>query len=594
VAVDRGGNVYVSDAGDYRIQKLSARGKLLATWGTDEDGALTFGGPGTLGIDGQDDVFVADRWPATYTSPEVDSIVKLSPTGRVVGRWRVGSKLDHLVSIAVAPGGTVLALLVHTVQPGPAGSIVIARGTILKLSNGGKRLATWQARLVGGNCEMPVGIGADKGGNAYVTIGAAYQYDFRNGCESPPGSVNYFATFLQKFSPAGHLVFSKEEPATPLEWAMDVGMTVDAGGNVYVPRGDAVWKVSPTGTILAKWKTLGPCGPESFPATTALAFSRTGTLYAAGGAVVQRLSVRGQPRGSWGGCPPPEVGQPSHVAVGPDGDVYVADGYQRIVQLSRRGTVLARWDGLGPVAVGADGSIYDVSTSMTQIEKRSSDGVVVARFGLPDLGAGDAGGVGGIVVGPDGMVYVTLFDGYEHPAVEKLSPSGEPLARWGTWGQDPGQFKRPGGLALDGDGNLYVADTVNGRIQKLSPTGQPVASWSTYGEKHEPFNQPMGVAVDRQGHVYVADTGANRVVELSSSGETLYWWGSRLGMGLGQFSAPFGVATDSQDAVYVADDGNSRIQRLMTVAARRVDGTNSLVEMERSELGIFDTGLKSR
>ena len=53
--------------------------------------------------------------------------------------------------------------------------------------------------------------------------------------------------------------------------------------------------------------------------------------------------------------------------------------------------------------------------------------------------------------------------------IQKFSSSGVFLAKWGTEGSGDGQFKDPRGIAVDGSGNVYVADYSNNRIQKFAP-----------------------------------------------------------------------------------------------------------------------------
>ena len=53
--------------------------------------------------------------------------------------------------------------------------------------------------------------------------------------------------------------------------------------------------------------------------------------------------------------------------------------------------------------------------------------------------------------------------------IQKFTSDGVFLTKWGTEGSGDGQFRDPWGVAVDSAGNVYVADTYNHRIQKFRP-----------------------------------------------------------------------------------------------------------------------------
>ena len=74
---------------------------------------------------------------------------------------------------------------------------------------------------------------------------------------------------------------------------------------------------------------------------------------------------------------------------------------------------------------------------------------------------------GGVAVDGSGNVYVA--DGGNF-SIQKFSSSGRFLAKWGTYGSGDGQFIEPQGVAVDGSGNVYVSDIFKNRIQKFAAT----------------------------------------------------------------------------------------------------------------------------
>ena len=67
----------------------------------------------------------------------------------------------------------------------------------------------------------------------------------------------------------------------------------------------------------------------------------------------------------------------------------------------------------------------------------------------------------------DGSGNVYVADSGNH-RIQKFSSSGGFLAKWGTKGSGDGQFNFPEGVAVDGSGNVYVTDSRKHRIQKFA------------------------------------------------------------------------------------------------------------------------------
>ena len=65
----------------------------------------------------------------------------------------------------------------------------------------------------------------------------------------------------------------------------------------------------------------------------------------------------------------------------------------------------------------------------------------------------------------DGSVYVV--DASNH-RVQKFTSEGVFVSKWGTAGTGDGQFDLPKGIAATSDGSIYVVDLRNNRIQKFT------------------------------------------------------------------------------------------------------------------------------
>jgi uncharacterized protein (TIGR03663 family) len=248
------------------------------------------------------------------------------------------------------------------------------------------------------------------------------------------------------------------------------------------------------------------------------------------------------------GAGPLQVGdgqlrEPWGIALGPDGNVYVADTWNHRIQVfDREGAFVDQWGVFATTGGEAIGS--------------------PAGFWGPRAVALDA--AGNVYVTDTGNKRIQVFDA-----------QGSFLAQYGGGGVVEGRFDEPVGLAItpraDGapGGTLYVADTWNRRIQKLEvdfddplSDGEPfisfvrewpVEGWSSQSVVNKPF-----VAVDSTGVVYASDPEGFRVLAWDSEGQFKATFGL-YGSDAQSFALPSGIAVGQDDLVYVADADNHRV-----------------------------------
>jgi len=267
---------------------------------------------------------------------------------------------------------------------------------------------------------------------------------------------------------------------------------------------------------------------------------------------------------------------PQDIAVASDGSVYVADERNnRIQKFTSEGEFILQWGGgqtnyigggqtnngefNGPwgVAVASDGSVYVADWGNHRIQKFTSGGLFVRKWGTWAKGDGEFNYPAGVAVAPDGSVYVADTGNHR---IQKFTSDGLFVSLWGTEGTGGGQFYNPQDVALAPNGSVYVADTDNHRIQKFTSEGVFVSLWGTEGTSDGQFNGPWGVAVAPDGSVYVTDNNNHRIQKFTSGGRFVSKWGE-FGTGDGRFNYPIGIAVASDGSVYVADLGNNRIQK---------------------------------
>jgi tripartite motif-containing protein 71 len=275
-----------------------------------------------------------------------------------------------------------------------------------------------------------------------------------------------------------------------------VGIATDEFGNVFVtdPDRNRIQKFTSNGTFVTKWSERAENYGQSF--------------------------------------------KPTGIATDNAGNVYVVEPSEdRIQKFTSNGTFVTKWGQFGrgdgellrPMGIATDnaGNVYVVDTLNNRIQKFTSNGTFVTKWGQSGEGNGQfdfefLAKFIGITTDNAGNVYVV--DGF-NDRIQKFTSNGTFVTKWGQSGEGNGEFIQPTGIAIDKAGNVYVADigisTGVGdlrdqnttRIQKFTSNGTFVTKWGQYGEGNGQFSIPLGVAVDSKGLIYIADYLNSRIQE---------------------------------------------------------------------------------
>ena len=161
---------------------------------------------------------------------------------------------------------------------------------------------------------------------------------------------------------------------------------------------------------------------------------------------------------------------PTDIAVAPNGDLYISDGYgnSRVVCLSPKGEFKFAWGKRGNkagefymphnIAVDRRGRVYVADRGNQRVQVFDAAGHFITEWLSPARAFG-------VAVHPDRMIAVADGDGHR---IMLFSPDGRLLSRFGEAGVKPGQFQIPHSLHVDRNGDIFVVEVADAAMK--SPT----------------------------------------------------------------------------------------------------------------------------
>lgn len=253
------------------------------------------------------------------------------------------------------------------------------------------------------------------------------------------------------------------------------GLTMHPDGTLFVvdDAGHSVRHFSVDG------KELAPIGPVGKPSDTGYDGTNVATVARAAG----------------------PYNRPTNLAVAPNGDLYVSDGYgnARVHHFSPEGRLVKSWGepGTGPgqfkishgICVLGDGRVLVADRENDRIQVFTADGTFVTSWPVQRPTH--------LVLGRDALLYVAELwwakgnvtpngetiteDRYGRVSV--MDTNGSVVARFGGGAPDtPGNFTAPHGIAVDSRGDVYVAEVTwtigvsRGLVRDGAPTLQKLVA----------------------------------------------------------------------------------------------------------------------
>jgi len=520
IAISSSGNVYVSDAGNDRIQEFdsSTSRNFLAKWGSTGSATGQFSNPFALATDSADNVYVADT--GNNRVQEFDSsgvfVAQFGGTGSSEGLFLGprGVAIDGSNNVYVADSNNNR---VQKFDSTPAHQFVSTWGYGVSdgFANFEVCTSSCQAGIAGSSSQqfnLPIGIATDSSNDVFVVDSN------NNRVQAFDSSGSPFVPFANRFGSSG----------SDGEFGQPSGLATDPSDNVVVADylNNRLAKFDGNGVRLASLAASGS-GQGQVMVPQGVATDASGNVYVADTANqrIEKFDVTGAFVVMWGKGVNQTTG--GNVCDGSGGDVCGPGS---------TGSGNGEFNQPNDVAVDPSGSVFVADQNNDRIEKFTSSGAYVTQWGTHGSGDGQIDLARGVAVDSADNVYVA---DYNNRRIDEFSTTGTFKRTWGRGVQDgssvfqictsgcqagqvgtgDGDFAALGSLATDSYNNLYVPDCTRNDVQVFRPTGVFVKKWGSSGTGAGEFDCPGDVATDGS-LLYVSDSSNHRVEKFAETDTT--------------------------------------------------------------------------
>lgn len=593
IAVDRSGNIFVSDYSNHVIRKISPSGHVstlagLAGHAGFENGigrSARFFYPKGIAVDLLENVYVFDR---------SCTIRKINSTGLVTN---FAGKLG-LCKSSDGKTGDAQFLWPIDLQSDAYGNLYV-------MEFGPSQAPEWgDLRKITLTGEVSTVLKSDPS----PLYSERRLYRPRSFTVTPNGSIYVSSVSTIRRVDQNGIVHAfvggeegyRDETGKLAQFSGPVGLAASASGDMFVADtyNNVIRKVDATGivTTLAgqqnRLEVIDGVGKNAgFSAPKHLARDTVGNLYVTDYSSVRKIDTADEvttiagsvqiKRSTDGIGSAASFAEPSGIALDHAGNTYVFDGKTQslrkitnnamvstvarnlAIKLDGRPKYIAT-DSVGNIYIPGHCAVIKVSPTGEQSVLRDATGLI---HQLCDIE--------GIAIDANNNIYLSRASDH---FIQKITPTGvisNVAGSSGNAGATDGtgsaaRFNEPIGLALDGKGNIYVADKQNSSIRKISVDGMVSTLFGGHNAAIS-IGTPSAITADQAGNVYVAfgetpinpweippaPTNQHCIVRISNSGvvTTIVGKPGVMGISLGKMPggliSPLGLAINSDDVLFV-------------------------------------------
>jgi sugar lactone lactonase YvrE len=557
VALDKAGNLYISDEYNGVIREVSASSGIISTVVGNGANCGALGGDGGaatsaslcyavgITVDGSGNLFIADNWERIR---EVTASAAPPATQAAAPTF----------SVAAGTYATAQSVTISDTTPG-ASIYVTVDGTTPTTSSSGYSLPI----SVTGTVTLKA-VAVAPGYLTSAPVSASYTITAKS-----PLITTYAGNGTSGFYGAG-------QPALDMMFSGPSGVAIDKAGNLYVsdPPNNVVWKITASSGTASIFAGNGnPAytgdGGAAVDATLfypeGLALDSAGNLYIADNRNnVIRTVAAGTGKistfagGGYQTYPPNGVGDggpaisanlmsPSAVAVDTSGNVYIADTYnERIREVIAITGIISTVAGNGTYGNSGDGG---AATSASLVPP---DSVAVDKAGNIYIGSAYGARIRKVTAASGTISTVAGFKDLPGETGDGAQANAAEVA--------------PHALALDSSGNLYFSNTpaeirainaATGAVSRVAGIGFSGYSGDGGAATAAQLLYPAQIAFDSAGNLYFAD-GSYRIRKVTFNAQATAT--PTFSVAGGTYTVPQSVAiTDATPgaAIYYTTDGST-------------------------------------
>ncbi len=619
VALDASNNIYIGDVNSNRIRRIDATTGLISTVaGTGTPGSLGDGSaasaaqlqhPGGIAFDAAGNLYIADATnnKVRKVSATTGIITTVAGTGiagtGIDGIAATASKFNNPNYVHIDPVTQNLIITdngnqkIRMVNSVGYVSTIIGAGTASFGGDGGPATAAF--------IQYPGGVNYDGAGNIYVA-------DYSNDVIRIVNAADTINTFAGTGGQTGYIGDGGPATAARLNNAVDIAF--DPSGNMLIAdyNNNVIRKISPVATY------VGPIAGPSFVcvgSTITLTDGAAGGTWGTSDGSIAIVSSSGVVTGVAPGNVTVVYSMTNSCGTFQT-KAYITVGSPIINTIAGTGTAgfavpgspatSSQMHGPSGVAFDAAGNMYFCDYYNNQVEKVSaSTGAVTTVAGNGIAGyAGDGSpstsaavrinAPSGIAIDGSGNIYIAE---YANHVIRKINSAGIISTFMGTGspgftpdGTPPltsSPIYHPASVSVDAAGNVYFPDDGNQMVRKVSTAGVlstlAGTGTGTYNGDNIPatsasVKDPFGIAVDGAGNVYIADQDNYRIRRIDATTGMIT---TVAGTGVASYSGDGGAAIEAAlngpTGVIIDPAGNLLIADRLNSAVRKVNMATGII-----------------